>query len=56
MEAVFIAFDQEDMVTLESIKLDKDPEEALEFVLKTVYPRVEKKAPCLGQQGMGIRK
>jgi len=56
VKKVFIAFDQEDMVTLESIKLDKDPKEALEFVLKNVYPRVEKKAPCLGQQGMGIRK
>ena len=53
---MFIALDQEDMITLESIRLDKDPEEALEFVLKTIYPRVEKKAPCLGQQGMGIRR
>lgn len=32
---------------IERICLDKDPSEALEFILKHVSPKIEKKIPCL---------
>ncbi|SJZ89851.1 hypothetical protein [Selenihalanaerobacter shriftii] len=42
MSKVFISLDQNELVQLKSIALDKDPEEALEFVLKHIISKVEK--------------
>ncbi len=49
---VFIVLDEEEQMLLKSICVDKDPEEALHFVLKKVAPKVHKKAPCLAGQLM----
>lgn len=52
MGKVFVVLDEEDQVRLQSVCLDKDPEEALQFVLKRVVPKVRKQVPCLAGQLM----
>ncbi|SDC00421.1 MULTISPECIES: hypothetical protein [unclassified Candidatus Frackibacter] len=42
MGKVFIGLDEDDQLQLERICLDKDPQEALEFILEKVAPKVEK--------------
>ncbi len=49
---VFVTLDDEDQVMLQSICLDKDPEEALHFVLKRIAPKVKKQVPCIAREVM----
>ncbi|MDO9527574.1 MAG: hypothetical protein Q7J27_00260 [Syntrophales bacterium] len=52
MSKIFFVLSEEDLITLESICMDKDPEEALSFVMKRVVPQVKKPLPCLAGQLM----
>lgn len=52
MNKIFFVLSEEDLVKLESICIDKDPDEALRFVLKKVAPQVRKPLPCLAGQIM----
>lgn len=52
MSKIFFVLSEEDLVKLESICIDKDPDEALHFVLKKVAPQVKKPLPCLAGQLM----
>lgn len=47
MSKVFVAFDESEQLILKSIYYDEDPEEALEFVLKHIIPKVKKEMSCL---------
>lgn len=49
---VFVTLDDNDLVALQSICLDKDPEEALYFVLKKIAPKVHKYVPCIAREIM----
>ncbi len=49
---VFVTLDDEDQVMLQSICLDKDPKEALHFVLKRIAPKVKKQVPCIAREVM----
>ena len=49
---VFVTLDDEDQVMLQSICLDKDPEEALYFVLKRIAPKLHKQVPCIAREVM----
>ncbi len=49
---VFIVLDEEDQKLLNSVYVDKDPEEALHFVLKHIVPKAKKKMPCLAGELM----
>jgi len=49
---VFVTLDDEDQVMLQSICLDKDPEEALYFVLKRIAPKLSKQVPCIAREIM----
>ncbi len=46
MPKVFIVLDEKEQVEMERIHIDKDPEEALDFVLNVIAPQVRKKVPC----------
>ncbi len=52
MSKIFFVLSEEELVELESICIDKDPDEALHFVLKKVAPQVKKPLPCLAGQLM----
>ncbi|QGP93301.1 hypothetical protein MGLY_27080 [Neomoorella glycerini] len=47
MGKVLIALNEEEQLMLQRICLDKDAEEALEFVLQKIAPKIPKKIPCL---------
>lgn len=47
MSKVFVVLDDRDQVLLQSICMDKDPQEALQFVMKRIAPKVKKQVPCL---------
>lgn len=49
---VFVTLDDQDQVMLQSICLDKDPEEALFFVLKRIAPKLRKQVPCIARELM----
>ena len=49
---VFVTLDDQDQVMLQSICLDKDPEEALHFVLKRIAPKLKKEVPCIAREVM----
>lgn len=49
---VFVTLDDEDQVMLQSICLDKDPDEALFFVLKKIAPKLHKQVPCIAREVM----
>ncbi len=49
---VFITLDDKDQVILQSICLDKDPQEALYFVLKRIAPKLKKQVPCIAREIM----
>jgi len=49
---VFVTLNYEDQVMLQSICLDKDPEEALYFVLKRIAPKLHKQVPCIAREVM----
>ncbi|WP_169717564.1 hypothetical protein SPSIL_046660 [Sporomusa silvacetica DSM 10669] len=56
MGKVIVAFDESEQLILKSIYYDEDPEEALNFVLKHILPKVKKELSCLsgtlsGQKG-----
>ncbi len=51
-QKVFVALGEEDMVMLQSICLDKDPQEALYFVLKRIAPKLKKQLPCIAREIM----
>ncbi|MEL7568627.1 MAG: hypothetical protein AAGU27_27690 [Dehalobacterium sp.] len=53
MSKVFVALNEEEQLKLESICTDKDPEEALEFVLKVIVPRLKKTVPCMSGKLVG---
>lgn len=52
MANVFIVLDEKEQLALERICLDKDPREALEFVLRSIAPKVKKAVPCLAGELM----
>ncbi len=52
MGKVFVALDDRDQVILQSICLDKDPQEALQFVLKNIAPKLHKQVPCIAREMM----
>lgn len=52
MGKIFVVLSEEDLLVLEGICLDKDPQEALEFVLKRIAPKTHKPLPCLAGQLM----
>lgn len=52
MSKVFATLDNRDQVALQSICLDKDPEEALQFVLKSIVPKLHKQVPCIAREFM----
>lgn len=52
MGKVFIVLDEEEQIRLERICLDKDREEAFQFILKHVAPKLKKPMPCLAGQLM----
>ncbi|ADL13519.1 hypothetical protein [Acetohalobium arabaticum] len=43
MSKLFISLDQKEQTMLERICLDKDPQEALEFIVEYIIPKVDKK-------------
>jgi hypothetical protein len=49
---VFVVLDDQDQVMLQSICMDKDPEEALYFVLKRIAPKLHKQVPCIAREIM----
>jgi hypothetical protein len=49
---VFVTLDDKDQVMLQSICIDKDPEEALYFVLKRIAPKLHKQVPCIAREVM----
>ncbi len=51
MSKVFIVLDEREQQELERLELDRDPQEALEFVLKRIVPKAHKAASC---SDMGI--
>lgn len=56
MGKVIVVFDESEQLILKSIYYDEDPEEALNFVLKCIIPKVKKELSCLsgtlsGQKG-----
>lgn len=52
MSKVFVTLDERDQVALQSICLDKDPREALQFVLKVIAPKLHKQVPCIARDFM----
>lgn len=52
MSKVFIVLDEEEQVLVERVCLDKNPEEALAFVLQHVAPKVHRKIPCMSAELM----
>lgn len=55
-EKIFVVISKDDEGVLESICLDKDPQEALRFVLERIVPQVKKHRPCLeGKMGMSMK-
>ncbi len=52
MSKVFVTLDDRDQVALQSICLDKDAEEALQFVLKIIVPKLHKQVPCIAREFM----
>lgn len=44
---VFVSFDESEQLLLKSIYYDEDPDEALDFVLKHIIPKVKKDMSCL---------
>lgn len=47
-----MALDIQEQLMLERICVDKDPEEALEFVLEHIAPKIKKELPCLSRELM----
>lgn len=47
MGKVFVVLDEEADLKAQRICIDKDPEEALEFVLRYIVPQLRKRAPCM---------
>jgi len=55
-EKVFIVLDREAQAALWNVCVDKDPQEALDFVLKVIEPQARKHMPCLeGKMGMNMK-
>lgn len=52
MGKVYIVLDDSEQVELERICLDKEPGDALRFVLKTIVPKLRKQVPCLSGEYM----
>jgi len=44
---VFVALDEMEQLTVERICLDRDPDDALEFLAKCILPRLHKANPCV---------
>lgn len=51
MPKVFVVLDDREQMTVKKIWMDKDPEEALDFVVKVLAPKVRAKAPCFSAGG-----
>ena len=43
----FIVITDAEKLTLQRIEIDEDPEEALEFVLRVILPKVRQTSKCL---------
>jgi len=46
-DKVLVVLDRDALILLERILVDRDPAEALDFVLRQVAPQVQKRVPCL---------
>lgn len=55
MGKTFIALDEKEQIMVERICLDKDPQEALAFVMQVIAPRIKKPIPCLAGELMKPR-
>ncbi|MDP2873372.1 MAG: hypothetical protein Q8P31_12660 [Bacillota bacterium] len=47
MGKVLIVFDELEQVAIQRICLDKDPNEALQFVLQVIEPKLHRRVPCM---------
>jgi hypothetical protein len=47
MDKALIVLNSQDLLRLEEVCLDQDPEIALKFVLEVVAPKITHRAPCL---------
>ena len=56
MSKVFVVFDEDEQLLLKRIYFDEDPEEALEFVLKHIIPKVGKDISCISGMLSGMGK
>lgn len=50
-EKALVVLDQRELLRLEEVCLDRDPELALKFVLETIAPKIRHRAPCLDKVG-----
>ena len=46
MRKVFIVLDEQELMNLEVILTDRDKDEALKFLKKSIVPKIKKKVPC----------
>ncbi len=46
-DKALLVLDQRELLKLEEVCLDKDPQTALKFVLEVVAPKIRHRAPCL---------
>jgi len=51
-EKALISLNKEELKIVNSICVDKDPEEAIYFVNKILAPKLQKKVPCLAGEIM----
>jgi len=47
VDKALIVLDAKELVRLEEVCLDRDPEVALRFVLEVIAPKIRDRAPCL---------
>lgn len=47
VEKALIVLDQRELLRLEEVCLDRDPQVALSFVLEAIAPKIRHRAPCL---------
>ncbi|HWR39886.1 MAG TPA: hypothetical protein VN611_10335 [Patescibacteria group bacterium] len=47
MGKVFAVFDEEEQLLLKRIYFDEDPQDALQFVLEHIIPKVGKEISCI---------
>ncbi len=45
-DKTLLVLNDKELMEIERIKIDRDPEEALEFVLKSLIPKIKEKKSC----------